>query len=73
MRKFPATFQHGIKPVKRSVTMAQLEVLWLVAQHCSIDKHRKWFNLQLAFPGTEFAKAITVKKIPNGYIKKFEV
>lgn len=71
MKKYPCITLHGIKPVKRSITMQQIEVMWLISDHRAIEKHRSYFNLSMAFPGREFAKGITVKRIPLGYMNKF--
>lgn len=73
MRKFHCDTTINFTPVKRSVTMQQLETFFLICNELKIDRHRKYFNITFTIPGTEYHKSVTVKRIPLGYINKFTV
>jgi hypothetical protein len=73
MKKFPVLISSVDGMCKRSVTMSQIEVLWISSERHEIDRHRKYFNLTMTFPGKEFSKAVQVKRLPNGYMNKFEI
>ena len=73
MRKFPVLTSIRGKTIKRSITMQQLEILFLIGTNPIIDLHRNYFNLSLGFFDGEINKSILIKRIPNGYLKKFEV
>ena len=71
MKKLLVLINSGEHACKRSLTMAQIEVCFILCASLSVDRHRKYFNLTLAFYGGEFNKAITIKRLPNGYLPKF--
>lgn len=73
MKKFPVIIASVNGSCKRSVTMAQIEVLWISSDLCQINRHKKYFDLTMTFPGKEFSKAIQIKKLPNGYLNKFSL
>ena len=73
MKTFAVFAGIGEYSVKRSLTMKQIEVLFLVCMNATLDKHRKYFNLTMTFYNGEFNKAVTVKRLPNGYLSKFEL
>jgi hypothetical protein len=73
MRKFSVLTQIHYKPVKRSLTMEQVEVLFLMAMNTTFEKHRNYFNMTFTLPNGQYNKAVTVKKIPLGYLNKFEI
>lgn len=73
MKKFPVLISSVDGMCKRSVTMAQIEVLWISSGSSTINRHKKYFDLSMVFPGKEFLKAVQVKRLPNGYLNKFEI
>lgn len=71
-KKFAVHTTIGAYSVKRSVTIAQVEVLFLACVNAQLIKGRKRFDLVLSFHAGDLYKAVTIKKIPNGYLGKFE-
>lgn len=73
MKKFAVSIAGVNGSCKRSLTMAQIEILFVVSDSHTFDKHRKFFNITFIIPGTDYNKAVTVKKLPNGYLPKFSM
>jgi len=59
---------------KRSLTIGQIELLFLVCADCKlINFNKKYFDLRFTFYGGDFNRAVTVKWVPLGYWKKFDM
>lgn len=58
---------------KRSLTMTQIETLWICAGTSSMEMKKKYFTLRLTFWSGEFNKAVVIKKLPLGYTNKFKL
>ena len=80
MKKFPVLISGIDGSCKRSLTMGQIEVLFVIAAKQVIIHHkRSTFDLQMTFYGQVdvadgdrvYNKAVTVIKLPNGYLPKF--
>jgi len=71
MKKFPVLISSVDGKFKRSLTMSQIEVLFISSASVEIQFHRKYFNLGMTFYAGEFNKAVVVKHLPNGYMNKF--
>lgn len=72
-KTFPVVISTVAGACKRSVTMLQIEVLWITCKSFRTVKHRNSFDLSMSFPNGELNKAVTVKKLPLGYLKKFTI
>lgn len=73
MKKFPVLISGTNGSCKRSVTISQIEVLFIIAALVKIEEHRKYFNITMTFYGGEFNKSVKCKRIPNGYLSKFTI
>jgi len=73
MKKFAILISSPDIGCKRSLTFSQIEVLWVICASSTIEPHRKYFNLTMAFYAGEFNKAVTVKRLPIGYLAKFKM
>lgn len=71
MKKFPVFIQRGNRVVKRSLTIAQMEILYILSDTSTIDKHRKFFNVVFSYNKPEINTTVTVKRLPLSYIPKF--
>jgi hypothetical protein len=74
MKKFAVLIAGTNGQCKRSLTMSQIEVLFVISAEAKIEmQRRKTFTLAMTFYGGEMNKAVKVFKLPNGYLQKFTI
>jgi hypothetical protein len=71
MKRFPVFIQRGNKVVKRSMTISQIEVLYILSDTSVIEKHRKYFNATFVYLKPEMNSQVKVKRLPPSYEIKF--
>lgn len=64
--KYPVLFQRGNVLVKRSVTVPEIELLYILCDQVKLRNEKKGFaDLIYVFPGDEIKKVLTIKNVPR--------